>query len=301
MLYMVFLLHTVGLESNLIAKPLVLYFPPDTIPFELTAYNNIVLKAVLNQTDTVRLMLHTAASGVTLIKSGKDKLKSIQYNDRDTVKSWGGESDSQYSKGNHLQIGRQEWENVTIWENEHSGQTTDGKVGLHMFADKVIRLDFDSNRMIIYDQLPEPDDAYTAIDINIENGLPFIEASIMIDGKELNNRFLIHSGYSGAILLDDEFVAQNGLADQLEITDESILKDSYGNELKTLKAVLPAFQIGSITFEDIPVGFFSGAIGRQKMSVLGGDVLKRFDLIFDLKDSTLYLRPNALESTAYRK
>lgn len=40
----------------------------DTIPFQLTAHNNLSIKAVVNKQDTVDLMFHTASSGVTLIK-----------------------------------------------------------------------------------------------------------------------------------------------------------------------------------------------------------------------------------------
>ena len=41
---------------------------------------------------------------------------------------------------------------------------------------------------------------------------------------------------------------------------------------------------------DVPAGFFSGAVGMQKTSVLGGAVLKRFGLIFDTANGGVYLR-----------
>ncbi|HEX9003024.1 MAG TPA: hypothetical protein VGB07_24155 [Blastocatellia bacterium] len=41
----------------------------------------------------------------------------------------------------------------------------------------------------------------------------------------------------------------------------------------------------------VHAGFFSGAIGAQKMSVLGGEVLKQFNLIFDIADNHLYIAP----------
>lgn len=274
---------------------------PDTIPFELTAANNIALQGIINEVDTVRLMFHTAASGVTLIEAISSRLKNMAYNGQDTVNSWGGESAGRYSQDNRLQIGRQQWNEVTIWENKRSGPTTDGKVGLFMFNDRIIELDFDAELMIIHEELPDLNETYTRLDMNVENGLPFIDGRIKVDGKEYTNRFLVHTGYGGAVLLDDQFVALHQLADQLEIMDESVLKDSYGNELKTLKAILPAFAVGGTEFKQIPVSFFSGAIGRQKISVLGGDVWKRFDLLFDLQDSSLYLRPNELVHSAVWK
>jgi hypothetical protein len=35
------------------------------------------------------------------------------------------------------------------------------------------------------------------------------------------------------------------------------------------------------------------------MSILGGDVLKRFNIIIDAKREFIYLRPNNLKDTAY--
>lgn len=62
-------------------------------------------------------------------------------------------------------------------------------------------------------------------------------------------------------------------AEKLKIIGEKELKDSYGNIIKTQKAILPAFKIGHTTRSLVPVGFFAGAIGRQKMSIIGGDIL----------------------------
>ena len=50
----------------------------DTIPFDFTGYNNIVVDALINEEDSVRLMFHTAANDVSLIeKSTKDLSLSL--------------------------------------------------------------------------------------------------------------------------------------------------------------------------------------------------------------------------------
>ena len=47
--------------------------------------------------------------------------------------------------------------------------------------------------------------------------------------------------------------------------------------------------IDDVAITEVPLGFFSGAAGAQKMSVLGCEVLKRFNVIFDLVNNDLYL------------
>ena len=89
------------------------------------------------------------------------------------------------------------------------------------------------------------------------------------------------------------------MSKNLPLLSESELLDSFGNVLKTKKSELQLLQIGSFHFDSIPASFFEGAIGRQKMSVLGMDILKRFNLVLDIKSNMIYLQKNQLFSTPY--
>ncbi|MEL7124253.1 MAG: hypothetical protein AAFO07_32760, partial [Bacteroidota bacterium] len=133
------------------------------------------------------------------------------------------------------------------------------------------------------------------------NGLMFIKGVSTINGKAFPNRFLIHSGYGGTILYDDPFVEKTQIGEFIEITSEQDLKDSYGNIIKTKKGRLANFSIGTVDFSNIPVGFFEGAIGRQRVSVLGGNLLKRFNLIIDASRTTIYLKASKLKQLPYEK
>ncbi|MNK01353.1 hypothetical protein D3C87_191500 [compost metagenome] len=272
-----------------------------TIPFELTDYNNLSIQAILNEKDTVSLMFHTASSGVTLTEEAAKKLKSINFDGTvDGVKSWGGgENESRFSKGNLVQIGAMKWSNISIWEDKNSGQSTGGKFGTDLFKDKAIEIDFEKKVIVIHSDLPKKAKKYDKLKLTFSNDCMFLEATSEIGKSTFKNKFLIHSGYAGAVLFDDAFVAENKIDDELVIIDEKQLKDSFGNVLKTKKAILPSFTIGTQKLTDVPVGFFAGAIGRQKMSIIGGDVLKRFNIIIDGKREYIYLKVNNLKEVDY--
>ncbi|MEE1945239.1 retropepsin-like aspartic protease [Pedobacter sp. KR3-3] len=272
---------------------------PAIIPFQLTKYNNMAVKALVNHKDTVSLMFHTAASSLMLTEEATKRMKSLVFNRVDSVKSWGGESESRYSKSNSLKIGDLVWENLEVWEDKNSGQQTEGKFGPDLFENKVVEIDFDKSQILVYEKLPAKVKKYEKLPLSYTNSNMFITGTSKLDGKRIDNKFLIHSGYAGAILFDDAFVAANQLDKKLKIVGEKSLKDSYGNIIKTKKAILPGFAIGKIELADVPVGFFEGAIGRQKMSILGGDVLKRFNIIFDAQRTFVYLKANSLAKTAY--
>lgn len=272
-----------------------------SIPFQLTEYNNLSVQAVINQKDTVQLMFHTAANDLTLTEEAIQKLKTIRFTDKtDSIKSWGGSvNSSRLSKNNAVQIAGLTWENVPIWENKNSGQHTDGKFGIDLFKGKAIEIDFDQMMIRIYTSLPAKSKQYTKLDLSFENDDMFIGLGLKIGDSVLLNRFLIHSGYAGALLFDDKFANEHSLGEKLKIVGEKSLKDSYGNVLKTKKAIVSILKIGKEELRDVPVGFFEGAIGRQKMSIMGGDILKRFNWIFDVERKFVYLKPNGLSRMDY--
>ncbi|MFL5743223.1 MAG: hypothetical protein ACJ751_01060 [Niastella sp.] len=272
---------------------------PTIIPFELTAYNNLSIQAVLNGKDTLHLMFHTAASSVMLIEERIQKLTSLHFSRVDTVKSWGGGGTSRYSENNTLQIGSLTREHVPIWEDKYSGFGTDGKFGLGLFKDKVIEIDFDKKVIVLHSSLPAKTQHYTKLKAEFKNDNLFVEAVCKTDSQTITNRFLLHSGYSGSLLLDDQFVASNKLGDQLKVIDTKEMKDAFGNVMKLQKAILPRFILGNTTLTNVPAGFFEGAIGRQKISSIGGDILKRFNIIIDASRTFVYLKPNKLKRSPY--
>jgi hypothetical protein len=261
------------------------------IPFTLTDHNNIVVRVVLNDSDALNLMLHTAATDVTLTEDATRKSKSIKFTDTDKVKSWGGETDARFSKGNQVQIGDLKRNNINVWEDKNSGKDTDGKFGLDFFQNRIVEIDFDHGRIALHDNLPRKVKKYEHLKIETQDGQLFVQGSCLLEGKTYTNKFLIHSGYSGGVLLDDAFAVSSGVEGKIKITDESSLKDSFGHTIKVKKGILPVFVLGNSKISNVPTGFFAGTIGAQKMSLIGSEILKQFNIIFDLANNNLYIEP----------
>ena len=261
----------------------------------------MAVQAILNEKDTVQLMFHTAANALTLTGDAVKKLTTLRFDAAtDSIKSWGGQANtSRLSKDNLLQLAGLRWQHVSVWENVNSGQGTDGKFGIDLFENKVIEIDFGRQVIAVHTAMPRKAKKYEQLPLIFENDNMFIEAACFIGGQPVKNRFLLHSGYAGAVLLDDQFVKDNAVGEKLTVTGEKSLKDSFGNIVKTQKAILPALKIGQTQLTLLPVGFFEGAIGRQKMSILGGDVLKRFNIIIDAQRKFIYLQPGSLKAVHY--
>lgn len=272
-----------------------------TIPFRITAYNNIIIKAAINGKDTVDLMLHTASSDITLTEDATKKLHTIQFAGTvDDVKSWGGGGNrSRYSKNNSLNIAGLHWDKVEIWDDQNSGQESDGKIGLNFFNGQVLDFDFEKQQLIIRQSLPRNLKQYEKLNLVSQGPNLFIKGNLQIGDEILETDLLLHSGYGGDILLDDAFVQNNKIDQKIKITSEKKLKDAYGNVLITQKGLLPVLKLGKLQLHNANVGFFTGTIGRQKMSIMGGDILKRFRIIIDATRQTVYLKPNHYFKSGY--
>lgn len=279
-----------------------LYAQETRIPFHLSEDNNLILQAVLNGEDTLNLMLHTATSELSLTEAAVSRVKSLHFDGTDEhIKSWGGsENSARYSAYNRLQIGTLQWDSVSVWEDLQSGTGTDGKLGLDRFRGKTVELDFDRQLLIVHDSLPAVCATYDKLPLRQQGDMLFVKASLSGGSSSWKNEFLLHSGYSGALLLDDSFVSTSNIGTKLKVLSEQKLTDAYGHVLKVKKAKLPMLQLGRYPLADVPAGFFEGAIGRQKMSVLGGDLLKRFHLFIDAGRTFIYLSPGGLTGLPYK-
>jgi hypothetical protein len=263
----------------------------DTIPFILSDHNNMIIASVINGVDSVDLMFHTDASGIALIKSSTDSLNSIVWGEAGTAISWGGEHDSRRSANNSLSIGKMHWDSLGVFEDERSGPYTDGKIGPDLFEGKCIEVNFDQDFIVISNGLKGDMSAYEKRPLITENGSMFIEGISNI-GEAYPNRFLIHTGFGGTVLFDDEFVKQTALGTAIQITEEQDLKDSFGNVIKTRKGTLPLFTIGELAFKDLTVGFFDGSIGQQKLSIIGGGLIKQMNFVIDANREFIYIAPS---------
>ncbi|MEM7312616.1 MAG: thioredoxin family protein [Planctomycetota bacterium] len=279
-----------GAANNVLTSHAMSQGQPQVVPFRLTRWNNISVPATLNKSISLNLMFHIAVDSLSLTKATVERFPEIVLNQNVDVKSWGGQSTSRFGKGHSLRIGQLQSRPVTVFEDLHSGHGTDGKFGPEQLKSRILKIDFDQSEIRLLPKLPRGVQDWQKVRLETERGMMFISASVQSGEKNASHKFMIHSGYSGFALLDDEFAGKHAFLKELEIIDESSVKDSAGNELTTKKVSLPKFAVGETEFSNVPVSFFSGAIGKQKFSVLGGDFLKRFNLILDMDSQTLYLQ-----------
>lgn len=259
-----------------------------SVPFTLTSENVMLVEGRLNDGEPMKLMVHTAETDLTLtedyVRSHDDR---IHWDGKVDVQAWGGHAEQRSSKNNKLLLGTLSRENVTVWEDKHSGPGSDGKFGLDCLSSNVIELDFANAKIVLHETVPERD--CLEIPARFDEEKCMVPVRFRIESEEHEHHFLLHSGYAGGLLFDDAFVARVPVGNAVANTVESKLTDALGNTLRVTKGELSGATIGDQTLDHLPAGFFAGSIGSQKISVLGMAVIQRVHWIIDRKNQRLYV------------
>lgn len=256
------------------------------IPFRLTEHNNIIIKVLVNKQDSLDLMFQIAMKDAAISPMRKHSIAHIQFN-ADNV-----------SDGNKVSVGDIACENVRFFNNELSGQESDGKIGLCLFKGKPFKIDYSKNEFVVYDKMPALDGLQTIPLVYKNDEAIFVNISNVINGTQYLHPFFLQSGYEGCLLYDNAFADTNKLADKLVITSEKKLKDAAGQIVVIRQGILPEMQLGNAVLKDVPVGFFAGA-RQASNSFFGADLLRRFDWIFDADRKFAYIKPSKYFSLAY--
>jgi len=269
----------------------------DTLTFNLNKHNNICIKARINNSDTLSLMFHTSSTGLTVTKESLKEKILLKDKQNTNIQTWGGRADAEFSEHNTLFINKLKWEDITIFVNENSGPDTDGKFGYDLLAKKIVSLDYDKNLIIVNENLPKNLKEYQKMNLFFSNGSMFIEGKLIIGDEVFQDKFMFHSGYGGAILLDPQ-IAEKYDMKSLKTISTSELKDSFGNVFKIETKLLPKAKIGKKTLKNLPLSFAARS-SNIPMKVFGNDLLKRFNVIFDFQKNEIYLKPNRLWKMNY--
>ncbi len=265
---------------------------------QFPATDHVVVHATLNGRDPVDLMFHTAIDSVSLTKAAIARLTTFASDGSIDVRSWGGTTSARHSRGNTLQIGPLTWRDLDLTESELSGPGADGKFGPNLFAGQVVELDFDRGELRLHETLPAHAAQFQRLELEVQDGMLFVVGEIVVGGRAARTSFLLHTGFGGAALIDEQFVREQGLPTAPDSTAKA-LQDSYGNPVRTQRLQRTSLRLGSLVFDDVPAAVFPGQLGDRRTSVLGGAVLTRMNLIFAADRRHLYVRPNARFATPW--
>ncbi len=269
----------------------------DTIPFELTKGNNIKFKTILNKTDTLDLFFDTGGTEIVMLHSSiKEKTTLL----KDKNSSYKEENYVPLEELNTLSIGSMTWDSLTIYPVSIGPKEMDGHFGWNLFKNKIVELDYDKNLMIIHHSPPIISKDYTKVDLEYINTLFCIQGDLEVDGKTYTNRYLFDTGFQRAIVLDKDLRAEEKFPTDLPVLKESKLKNSVGTVFVNKVVNTNKVCFANACAKNVPAQLIvTPNPARFKTHILGNELLKRFNTIFDFPNKVVYLKPNQLMSLPY--
>lgn len=179
------------------------------------------------------------------------------------------------------------------------GIPVNGIIGYQFFKDNLVRIDYTGKKVIIY----KNDDAnrkkiekkFKPTPITIERFKPYLMGNVVMNESDVDVKLLIDIGNSDSIWL-----FQN-ISEDIKVpvkNFEDFLGKGFSGDVEGRRARVPEFSFDNYNFK-LPIVAFpdsssikSVRMVKDRVGSIGGEILKRFAVVFDYQNEKLYLRKN---------
>jgi hypothetical protein len=271
------------------------------IPFEL--FGNLVLLQVrVNDSDSLRFILDTGAD-TSVIDAQQAKALRLKPQGKMVGSGGGGTAEATFTKGVSINLQGVQLLDQTIYvlpleSLSALGRKIDGVLGNDVLKEFVVEIDYLAGTINLYEpQSYRYSGSGEFIPLTMDDGLLFLRASITPQGlAPIEAKFEIDSGSTGAILLNTPFVQSHNL---LATVPKAIQTNigGVGGTAKMLIGRVKSLRLGQFAI-DHPITRFSQATQGDYASskydgLIGGEILRRFKVIFDYSRRQMILEPTA--------
>ena len=279
-----------------------------TIKFK-SASNLIIIPITINDSDTLNFILDTGVR--TPIITELPFINKLSLNYMKPIKIKGlkeGEELTAYRSGNNtMQItgltARNQEVQMIIDENfqiSHMlGIPVHGLVGFNLFKDYIVEIDYANKKLTLYK--PEyykyrERKKDIIMPLYFDDNKPFVQTTIVTDDlTEVKVKLLVNTGSSDALWLSTSSDERINLPQK---NIETFLGKGLSGDLYGTKGRIDAIWMGPIFLQQPIVAFPNSDIIDQILSrndrngTIGAEILRRFFVIVDYRNSRLTLRPS---------
>jgi len=277
------------------------------IPFEL--FGNLVLLQVrVNDSDSLCFILDTGAD-TSVIDAQQAKSLRLKPQGKIVGTGGGGTAEATFTKVAVVSLHGVQLLDQTIYvlsldSLSALGRKIDGVIGNDILKQFAVEIDYSAKIINLYE--PQGYRYSGAGKINpliMEESLPFVHASITPEGlAPIEAKFEIDSGSTGAILLNTPFVKNHRVLVSAKKTVPTNIR-GVGDTAKILIGRIRSLRLGQFMI-DHPITRFSQATQGDYASskydgLIGGEILRRFKVIFDYSRRQMILEPNLHFAESY--
>lgn len=277
--------------------------PSGSIPFELGKASRIYVKGSVNGSGPLLFLFDTGATSMVI---NSNSLKGVPMEFNETVVNYGatGSNEVRKSTENTFSIGQKSFKHAPFVAIPYGPGHWDGVLGLWFIQQQVTEVNYTDRKIYLY-----PHGSYTppegAIRLKIEYvmGIPVVPVQVTVNGKTHQLRLSVDTGSDRVLDLNTPFVKKHRLLGSQTPFCISSISSSDTNTGTLENVIFDNIQLGSFKLPLIPGAFSTVTSGIQSMAemdgVMGNNLLKRFNLVYDAKEGYIYLIPNNLVYTPF--
>lgn len=275
------------------------------IPFELI--NNLIFVPVRVNGVDLTFLLDTGVSQTILFSL--DDSDEVNFRNIDKIKLRGLGSTAAIeglrSTANRLEISGLIDDNHEVFIvldedfnfSSSIGIPVNGIIGYDFFKNFVIEISYESKRIIVYNKpsARKLKRRHTMFAISVENQKPYAVVTILEDNQQIPAKVLLDTGSSDAIWL---FPYRSQRLQIPAKNFDDFLGRGFSGDVQGKRARMDAVEFGSFRFEKPLVAFPDSIVTRtismveDRVGSIGGEIFRRFNIIFDYPGQKIYLRPN---------
>jgi hypothetical protein len=279
------------------------------IPIEI--HNNlVVVPVILNNQLPLKFIIDTGVRTTILTEKIYSDILRLAYSKKFTISAPGGLNTVNAYIANNVTIdmpgihGRGHamlvLENDFLELRSSLGSEVHGILGYELFSRFVIKIDYEARIMtLMVPQKFKPSRKFTRLPITVEDTKPYYVAELKVnDTASMSAKLMIDTGASHGLFLDTES------NDKLSVPPKNIsctIGRGLGGLIYGRLARIRSLRMGRYTISNMiasfpdPNSYFDTLrTGRMvyRNGSIGGEVLSRFQVVFDFPREKIYLKPN---------
>lgn len=182
--------------------------------------------------------------------------------------------------------------------SSHVGIPVNGIIGYHFFKNHPVFIDYISKKITIYKDenlFRKKTRNFSEFDISIEKSKPYIIADVEMTRERKSSKLLIDLGNSDPIWLFPKLI-KDFVYNRPNIDD--FLGRGFNGDIYGKRSRIHNFYLGNFKFEK-PLTAMPDEYSIQHVNLvesrkgsLGGDIMRRFTVVFDYPHEKIYLRKN---------
>lgn len=261
----------------------------------------ILLKARINNLpDTLNFILDTGSGGISLDTTTVVNLKIPHSPSGRTINGIAGIKEVDFARNNDLMLPGLAVKGLDFYVNDYEiltqvyGVKIDGIIGYSFFSKYIVKIDFDSTFIEVFQpgSIRYPPGGYLLHPLF--TALP-IQTLRIKDARTINTNFYLDTGAGLCFLVSTDFLKDSSflLHKRKPVMVET---QGLGGKKRMTSTIIKELKVGPYVFRRVPTHIMEDEFNATSYpyicGLLGNDILRRFNMIFNYQKREVHLLPN---------